>query len=528
MISSARLTHYSRQRQTIREELERRRINVGVSTDIESSKDRCKTLAGFIKEAWSVIRPVTTSAGGQIVETTYVHGWHIDLLCAHLEAITFGKFLERGLDNRLLANVPPGTMKSLTTGVFWQAWEWGPCDMPHIQCMNTSFREDNCYRDARRFRTLVTSEWYQKRWGDRVRITIAAEGHVENDRSGWRKTMPFKSLTGERSDRLNIDDPHSIDTAESDTDRARAELTFRESATTRLNDPVRSAILLIMQRLHENDLTGVAIRLKMPYVHLMLPMRFEPERACVTPFGRDIRTRDGELLFPERFPEHVVDRDEAAMGAHAVAGQHQQRPSPRGGLMFKRHWFDIVGAAPADCRWVRGWDLAGSVKKTSAYTAGVLVGQSRGNKRFYIADVVRDRVSNPQPMLVNTATQDGKDVEISIPQDPGAAGLIQAKAHVSALVGYRVQATPESGEKVDRARPVADQAEVGNVSIVEGDWNDDFLAELVKFPAGAYKDQVDALSRAFSKFILSKSVVMVGPVVITKQVVPHGTHEGFQ
>lgn len=495
---------------------------------VDASRETCKSLAEFIRQAWPILRPTTDAEGGRIVETSYVHGWHIDMLCAHLEAITFGRFIEKGLDNRLLINIPPGTMKSLLVGVFHQAWEWGPCDMPWVQAINTSFREDNCFRDARRFRAILMSDWYQKRWGDKIKLKIAAEGHVENTVGGWRKTMPFKSLTGERGDRLIIDDPHSIDTAESDTDRGHAELTFRESATTRLNDPKRSAIVVIMQRLHENDISGIILKAKMPYVHVMLPMRFEPERACATPFGSDIRRHEGELLFPERFPQEVVDRDEAAMLPHAVAGQHQQRPSPRGGLMFKRHWFDIVGAAPADCRWVRGWDLAGSVKKTAAYTAGVLVGQSRGNKRFYIADVVRDRVSNPQPMLVNTATQDGKDVEISIPQDPGAAGLIQAKAHVSALVGYRVQASPESGEKTDRARPVADQAEAGNISIVDGAWNDDFFAELVKFPAGAYKDQVDALSRAFAKFIMTKSVVMVPPIIITAPVVPHGTHEGYQ
>lgn len=481
----------------------------------------------FIKQAWPILRPVSNE-GGRIVETSYVHGWHIDVWCAHLEAITSGKMLAAGHENRLLGNVPPGTMKSLMTSVFWQAWEWGPCGMPWLQAINTSHRVDNCYRDARRFRTLVTSEWYQRRWGDKVKITIQAEGHVENDVGGWRKTMPFGSLTGERGDRLIIDDPHSIDTAESDADRTRAEMTFRESATTRLNDPVRSAIAVIMQRLHENDISGIALKHKMPYVHVMLPMRFEPERACVTPFGRDIRTREGELLFPERFPQHVVDRDEAAMGAHAVAGQHQQRPTPRGGLMFKRHWFKVVKEVPGDCRLVRGWDLAASVKKTSAFTAGVKVGYSASEKHFYVVDVVQDRVSNPEPMIKNIADQDGRKVEISLPQDPGAAGLIQARALVAALVGYRVKATPESGEKSDRAIPVASQAAAGNVSLVEAPWNEPFLDQLASFPAGAYKDQVDALSRAFAEFITGARIANVAPIVVTAPVVIHGSMDvGF-
>jgi predicted phage terminase large subunit-like protein len=446
----------------------RRSIDQQRSGDIDAVRARCSSLAGFVREAWPVVLP----------ETPYVHGWHIEMLCRHLEAVTRDEFLAKGLDNRLLINIPPGTGKSLLLGVFFPAFEWGPCGLSHLQYIATSYREDNCYRDARRFRTLVSSEWYQRLWGDRVKLTKTGEGHIECAASGWRMTIPFGSLTASRADRLLIDDPHSIDTAESDADRDRTTMRFRESATTRLNDPVRSAILVIMQRLHERDVSGVILAMKLRYVHVMLPMRFEPERACVTPFGRDLRTADGELLFPERFPEAAVDRDEATMGTHAVSGQHQQRPSPRGGLMFKRHWFKVVPAAPADCRWVRGWDLAGSVKRTSAYTAGVKVGFCRADSKFYIAHVARDRVENPQAMIVNTASADGKSVEISLPQDPGAAGAIQARSLVAALVGYRVTATPESGEKADRAIPVQSQAEAGNVAVVDGPWNEAFLNEL--------------------------------------------------
>src|SRR5437899_5436846 len=274
--SSLRLPTVLRDR--IREEQERRRTNAGQALGVDASRETCKSLVEFIKAAWPTLRSTTDAEGGKIVETSYVHGWHIDMWCAHLEAITLGKFLERDLSNRLLGNVPPGTMKSLTTSVFWQAWEWGRCDMPWVQAINTSFREDNCYRDARRFRTIVMSEWYQRRWGDKVKLKIAAEGHVENTVGGWRKTMPFKSLTGERGDRLIIDDPHSIDTAESDADRGHAELTFRESATTRMNDPARSAIVVIMQRLHEKDISGVILgdkTMSRSYTHVMLPMRFE-------------------------------------------------------------------------------------------------------------------------------------------------------------------------------------------------------------------------------------------------------------
>jgi predicted phage terminase large subunit-like protein len=456
--------------ETVDQELARRRTNAGLAHDLAAVRQRCRSLAGFVREAWPVLMPEADKA--------YVHGWHVDLVCRHLEALTSGEFLARGMDNRLLINVPPSMGKSLVLCVLFPAWLWGPAGQPGHQFIATSFREENCRRDSGRFLKLVSSDWYQRLWGDRVQVTRGGDELIENAAGGVRRNVPFGSLTSAKADTLLIDDPHSVDTAESDADRTRATMRFRESVTTRLNDPVRSSIVVIMQRLHENDISGVILSLGMRYVHLMLPMRFELERACVTPFGCDPRTTDGELLFPERFPEAVVDRDEAAMAEHAVAGQHQQRPAPRGGLMFKRHWFGAVDAPPADCRFVRGWDLAGSVKKTSAFTAGVKVGHCQRERRWYVCDVVRDRVLNPETMIVNTAQRDGKSVEISLPQDPGSAGAIQARSLIGALVGYNATATPESGEKADRAIPAKAQAEAGNILLVRGPWNEAFLNEL--------------------------------------------------
>jgi len=442
----------------------------------------------------------------------YIHGWHIDFICAHLQAITFGKFLAMGWDNRLLVNIPPSFMKSLIVSVFWPAWEWGPCGMPHLQYIATSHRDDFCIRDARRMRTLVQSEWFQKHWP----ISFVKDGEklFENDRGGKREAIPFGSLMGGKCDRLLIDDPHSVDSAESDADRDRATMRFRESATTRLNDPIKSAIVVIMQRLHEKDIAGIIIALKLRYIRIRLPMRFEADNPCETPLGRDQRLQEGELLFPERFPLEVVDRDEKAMTAYAVASQHQQRPGPRGGLTFKRHWFKIVKAAPV-CRWIRGWDLAGSEEKTAAFSAGVLLGFCQQERRYYVGGVARARTANVETMIKNIASQDGKGVEIDIPQDPGQAGKIQARSLAAALSGYRVSTSPESGDKVQRAQPVADQAEVGNFCVVDGEWTEAFLDELTKFPTGQFKDQVDALSRAFGRFVQTPGAVIMAPIVVT-------------
>jgi predicted phage terminase large subunit-like protein len=239
-------------------------------------------------------------------------------------------------------------------------------------------------------------------------------------------------------------------------------------------------------------------------------MRFEPARRCVTSIGfHDPRETDGDLLFPERFPEDQVASLEKTMGSYASAGQLQQRPAPRGGGMFKREWFPVVGAAPVQCQWVRGWDLAATASDTAAYTAGVLIGRAPDG-RFYIADArrIQGSAADVERLLINTASQDASErlnVKGSIPQDPGQAGKAQSQYLIRQLAGFSYRASPESGDKETRAQPLAAQAEAGNVLLVEGAWNRDFLAELETFPMGKFKDQVDAATRAFSELVSAKA-----------------------
>lgn len=460
--------------------------------DVEGSRERCRSLVQFVREAWHVLEPTNL----------YVHGWHIDFICAHLEAITYGRFLEHGLLNRLLGNVPPGTMKSLLVSVFWPAFEWGPCNMPDLRYLSTSYSEDYVKRDSRRMRDLVASEWYQARWGDHVKLTRWGETSFANDRTGWREGVPFGSLTGGRGDRLVIDDPHSTETAESASDRARTTRIFRESVPLRLNDPSKSAIVVIMQRLHQEDVSGVALSLKLGYTHVCLPMEFEADRRCSTIIGADPRIEDGELLFPERFTRAVVERDKIPLGSFGVAGQFQQRPVAREGGLFKRSWFkdeNFINAAPDGTRWVRRWDLAATASRSAAYTAGVKMGVTR-EKRFVVAHVVRGQWewAEVRRQISAIAASDGKSVPVVFPKDPGSAGKAVANDLVVMLAGYSAYSEPETGDKVTRAQPFSAQCEAGNVDIVKGEWNQAYLDELCLFPGATLKDQVDASSGAFS------------------------------
>jgi predicted phage terminase large subunit-like protein len=465
-------------------EAERQRL----SHDGERIRIKCQSLAEFVREAWHVLEP----------NSVYIHGWHIDAICAHLEAITDGRI------NRLLINVPPGTMKSLIVSVFWPAWEWGPKVLPGMRYLTTSYKEDFVKRDSRRMRDLVSSEWYRSLWPE-IELTRSGEISFANTKTGNREGVAFSGLTAGRGDRVIIDDPHSTETAESETERERTARIFRESVPTRLNDPVRSAIVVVMQRLHANDVSGQIISLKLGYEHLMLPMEFEPGRRCETSIGFiDPRTYDGELLFPERFPRAVVDRDKVPMGSYAVAGQFQQRPTPREGGLFKRQWFadKIIRQAPVGTVWVRHWDLAATKKVTAARTAGVKLGRTPDGK-YIVGHVEKTQdEGNAVRMLIKaTAQTDGTSVEISLPQDPGQAGKVQKQDMIAMLAGYTARAEPETGDKVTRAEPFSAQCEAGNVYLIEGEWNSDYLDELCLFPGGSFKDQVDASSGAFGRLV---------------------------
>ena len=441
-----------------------------------------QSFAGFVRAAWHVLEPMSQLKWG----------WSLDAICDHLEAVTNGEV------KRLLINVPPGCMKSLLVGVLWPAWEWGPKGRPGTRYLGTAHKQDLAVRDNLKCRRLIQSDWYQHRWPMKLTGDQNAKTKFENDSTGFREAMAFGSMTGSRGDRVLLDDPLSVDHANSDADLKSAEITFTEALPTRVNND-ESAIVVIMQRLNEKDTSGIIIKRDLGYTHLCLPMRFEADRRCITSIGfRDPRERDGELLFPERFPEATVKGLEKTMGSYAAAGQLQQRPAPREGGMFKKSWFPIVRAVPAGTKFVRGWDLA-ATEGAGDWTAGVKIGRQK-NGRFIIVDVVRDQKSaaGVERLLVNTASQDGYQCEQSLPQDPGQAGKQQASYYIGKLAGYTAHATTESGDKETRANPLSAQAEAGNVDILEGDWNDTFLDELCVFPNGEHDDQVDGASRAFN------------------------------
>lgn len=272
--------------------------------------------------------------------------------------------------------------KSLLSTVMFPSWEWGPGQRPHLSYMCASYEMERLgKRDLGRMRSLVGSEWYQERYGDQVRVDSKndTKEKFHNLAGGFRETRPIGGMTGGRADRVIIDDPHSTEGAESEAERERTLRIFSESIPSRLNKPRESAIIVIMQRLHERDVSGHILEQELGYNHLVLPMRFERDHPYPnnTVLGfTDPRSEEGELLFPERFPESVVASDEQAFGgphSYAAAGQLQQRPEPRGGGLIRVDKLEHHQTAPnpATIRsLVRYWDKACFVPGTPITVRG--------------------------------------------------------------------------------------------------------------------------------------------------------------
>lgn len=456
---------------------------------VSIEREACRRkLSTFVKEAWSVLEP------GQ----PYIHGWHVDAICDHLEAITYGDI------KRLLINIPPGTMKSTLTSVFWPAWEWGPRNLPSTRIIGASHEQGLATRDTLKMRRLVTSEWYQERWPTVLTADQNQKTYYENDKTGFRQACAVKSMTGKRGDRVIWDDPHSVEAALSVAERETALRVFQETLPTRLNNPDRSAIVIVMQRLHEEDVSGYILANDLGYEHLCLPMEFETDRKCITSIGfEDPRKEDGELLFPGRFSRETVERDKKVMGTYATAGQFQQRPAPRSGGFFSWEKLEIVQATPKIVKKVRYWDKAGT-QDGGCYTAGVLMG--RGDDGcWYVLDVVHGQWAAPlrEKTIKQSAELDGRSTSIWIEEEGGSGGKESAQATIKNLAGFKIQAERPTGDKAVRAEPYAVQVEAGNIKILAGPWNKTFIDEHKNFPRGKYKDQIDAASGAFNKLASS-------------------------
>jgi predicted phage terminase large subunit-like protein len=295
-----------------------------------------ESLLAFTRRHWHILEP------GRELSVR----WPLEAVCEHLEAISYGQI------KRLLINVPPGFMKSLLCNVFWPAWEWGALGKTSLRYVNFSYSAHLTQRDNRRFRDVLLSHDFGRLFGDRVGgLEKAGETLVSNTKTGWKLATSVGGVgTGERGDRVVLDDPHNVKEGESEDVRTSTTTWFREAMNNRVNDR-NSAIVVIMQRVHEEDVSGVILsEMRHEYEHLCIPYEWEGQKLISTveniSWNEDPRQTVGEEAWPARLPTPWRSF-KVTLGPYAVASQYQQRPSPRGGGIIKRDWWQLWDPPPA-------------------------------------------------------------------------------------------------------------------------------------------------------------------------------------
>jgi len=437
-------------------------------------------------------------------------------VCEHLQAVH-----ERQI-KRLIINVPPGTAKSMLCGVLWPSWVWAK--NPSWQLLAASYEVGLATRDAVKARELMRGEWYTQWFRSEAspfEITPWDFAEDQDNKTYYRNSEFGHRLalgvggkgTGYRGHALLIDDPLNAKEAHSKVIRDGCITWKDETMSSRFNDKENAQEVLIMQRLHDEDLTGHLLR-KGGWENLRLPGEFELKHACKTrtwrgaDFWKDPRTEEGELLFPALFPKKVLDELKKDMGSYAYAGQVQQRPVPVGGGILKRDWFNrrwtLPGQLPIEgieCRPVPSrFDLISvwvdAAFKDTAKSDLVAIGvMGIKGPDVYLLQLVWDRLSFPATVAALL------DLRNKWPQLSGI--YIEDKANGPAIIATLkgkvaglVEVEPDGG-KESRIHAAAPFIEAGNFWLpLHSPKNEDFITEACGFPKAAHDDAIDMVAYA--------------------------------
>jgi predicted phage terminase large subunit-like protein len=472
------------------------------------------TLEEYIRASWHVLEPATE----------FLSNWHIGALAEYLQAVTDGEI------TRLLVNMPPRTMKSTCVTVDWPTWEW--LYKPESRWGFFSYDQGLAIKHSVDRRRLIESPWYQEQWGHIFSMSPDQnqKSEYENSHRGlmWSTSL-MASGTGKGGDRLVFDDPHNPTQVMSDAQRTADLRNFAQASGTRLNNKRTGAIVVVMQRLHEEDISARCI--EEGYTHLCLPAVAEEPTFFLLPSGRAIEREAGSVLWPERDGPDELAASKRALGSYAYAGQYQQRPSPQEGGLLKRHWWRfwypstmqenppplvqvrLADGAMHSCvqeplpdsfdTQLQSWDTTFKDTDASDYVAGG-VWANKGSDS-YLLDQVHDRMDVVAAMQALVA--------LSEKWPNAVTKLIEDKANGSAIIRMvkgkvpGVIAVNPQGGKVARANSVAPRIEAGNVYLPHPlvDYRtQDFIEECANFPNGRHDDRVDQMTQALTRLALGR------------------------
>lgn len=451
-----------------------------------------RSLAHFTKLAWPIVEP----------GTDYLHNWHIDLVAEHLEAVTAGEI------TRLIVNIPPRNMKSLLVSVMWPCWEWGPKRLAYLRYLFCSYAATLSTKHSLDRRRVLESDWYQALWPD-VKLTTDQNVKTEYEntsRGVMISTSVGGSATGKGGNRVVVDDPVNPEEAYSDAKRDAANDYVDRTLPSRLDDKKRDAMVIVMQRIHDEDVTGHVLARSLPgeWVHLCVPAEApEPTRIVFPRSGRVVDRMVGELLWPEREDVTELAQMKRAMGTRDYEAQYNQNPAPPEGAMLKTSWLRYWRELPAGLSmWLQSWDMSFTDKKTSDYVVGQV--WARSGPDCFLVDQVRGRWNMPETVQqVRNLSEKWPEAYMKIVEDKANGPAVVAT--LQSEIGGFIEETPTGG-KVARLAAVSPVFEAGNVVVPDPalyPWVEDYVFECSRFPFGANDDQVDATSQALRRIGLA-------------------------
>lgn len=429
-------------------------------------------------------------------ETKFVPGAHIELMASRLEGC------REGISTRLIVNLPPRSLKSHLVSVAFVAWYLGHYPDRKVICV--SYSQDLSEKLARDTRNLMTSAFYQRLFPTRIAPQRTAVADFETTSGGGRMaTSVGGTLTGRGADLIIIDDPIKPDDALSDTQRSNANDWFDNTLLSRLNDKQNGCIVIVMQRLHQDDLAGHVLEQDPKWEVLSFPAIATSDEATFfqTPFGeRVFRRKEGDALHPDREPLETLARIRNTIGEYNFQSQYQQAPTPIGGNMVRRAWLKYYdpGEQPGRfSRIVQSWDTANKASELNDYSVCTTWGID--DKNFYLLDVFRKRLNYPdlKRATLELANRFGAQT-IVIEDKASGTQLIQDLKH-ERVYGVREYKPPPNTDKLVRLHMQTTFFENGNVFLPSrAPWLADYVAEITGFPGTKFDDQVDSTTQALA------------------------------
>lgn len=436
-------------------------------------------LAAFTRKAFHTVDP----------NAEYLHNWHIDLIAEYLEACT------RREIKRLIINIPPRYMKSISVTTAWPAWLLGR--NPSERIVASSYASILALKHSVDTRLILQSDWYRRAFpnviltgdqNEKTKFVTTARGHRI-------ATSVGASVIGEGGNFLIVDDPHSPAQTLSEPERKRALDWFDQGFSTRLDDKKNGVIVVVMQCLHTNDLSG-HLREKGGWESLRIPAIAETK--TIIDFGRIKVTREaGDVLHPEREGLEQLENIKREMGSYAFAGQYQQRPAPADGGIFKATWLQHRYAEPREHykRIVQSWDTA--IKADQIHDASVCITFGEHENGFDVLQVLALRLEYPdlKRRIISQAAAFSPDAVLIEDKGSGQSLIQDLKRDTKIpIIGIMPVA-----DKITRASAASPAVEAGKMMLPQAaPWLNDFEAELLSFPNAAHDDQVDALSQYIS------------------------------